>query len=78
MDLNRQDALRRFDRTLEALNGNAEAIVAAHCLVGIPLEDAICAAVHKALTAKASDGDRQLNLIFGGGDRPSYKERKSR
>ena len=64
MDMIRQDAQRRFDLTLDALNGNVEAILAAHCVVGIPLEDAICAAVHKALTARASDGDAQLNLLF--------------
>lgn len=63
---------KRIYGVLDVLNGQSTAIISAHCDLGIPLEDAICAAVRKALSAKASDGNAQLNLIFS-----SSKERKA-
>lgn len=69
-DFLRQRAEHDLDNALRAIGMNAETILAAHCDLGLPLEDVICAAVRKALTARAADGDRQLNLLFAG-ERPA-------
>jgi hypothetical protein len=65
----------RMSRVLDYLVGRSDQIAAAHVDLGIPLEDAICAAVRKAMTTPASAGDAQLNLAF---TPPAATARRSR
>ena len=64
MDLKREITRKRFEGALDAAIRNTETILTAHIDLGIPLEDAICAVVRKALTVPAAEAGRQLNLIF--------------
>lgn len=66
MELTAEIASKKLNGVMDAIVGHSSAIVAAHTDLGIPLEDAICAVVRKALTVRAADAGRQLNLAFAG------------
>jgi hypothetical protein len=54
----------RLEGALDYMANNIDALVEAHQLFGIPLEDLLAGAARRALTARASDGIGQLNLIY--------------
>lgn len=62
--IEKQQAEAQLDYALRMIAGSSDAIIAAHCDLGIPMEDAICAKVRHALRARASDAGDQLKLSF--------------
>jgi len=58
------DAQRDLDYLVGSVCKKFDAIVSAHVELGIPIEDLICSAVHKAARRSASD-DHQPSLFTG-------------
>lgn len=68
--IERNLAIARFDAALRSLAANTEAIIDANLLIGIPMEDAICAATRKFFAARVADQSQaELPIVETKGDR---------